>query len=240
MATVQPLSANAINNAIGEARDTGYTIIPDFVDDDTLAELRQLCDELYMPPELRDTPDPDTGYAGKNLQKFTRGFDDIWTSPDLIKIINGIMNNEPPWSVRILDIGIKRIRPGQKGGAMHRDGQIYPMRVSGQPIVANSLLALDPFTADVGATAIVPGSRLWDTPVDPSHETIPVEMVPGSIVIFGGELWHCNGPNITEDHTRTALNMAYCSSWVQPIHGTFSDISPEVMATLPKTVRNLL
>ena len=240
MATVQPLSANVIQNAIRDARDIGYTIIPNFVDDKSIGELRQLCDQLFVPYELRNAPDPVTGYAGKNLQKFSRGFDDIWTNPVLVKIINGILGNEPPWSVRILDIGIKRVKPGQNGGEMHRDGRIYPLRVPGRPIVANSLLALDPFTGDVGATTIVPGSHLWDKPVDPSHETIPVEMAPGSILIFGGELWHCNGPNITGDRIRTALNMAYCSSWVQPIHGPFSDIPSEVMATLPQAVRDLL
>ena len=51
-----------------------------------------------------------TGYAGKNLQKFSRDFDDIWTNPDLIKVINGILDSQPPWSVRISDIGIKRLR----------------------------------------------------------------------------------------------------------------------------------
>ena len=91
MVSVQPLSANTIQNAIREARDIGYTIIPDFVDNKSIEELRQLCDQLYMPMETRSAPDPVTGYAGKNLQKFSRGFDDIWTNPDLIKIINGIL-----------------------------------------------------------------------------------------------------------------------------------------------------
>jgi ectoine hydroxylase-related dioxygenase (phytanoyl-CoA dioxygenase family) len=240
MAAVKPLSVAVTQNAIQEALDVGYTIIPNVIDEDSIEELRQLCDQLYMPMEQRSASNPMTGYAGKNLQKFTRGFDGIWTNPDLVKIINGIMGNEPPWSVRILEIGIKRVKPGQDGRALHRDGVIYPIRVPGQPIVANSLLALDPFTAEVGATTVVPGSHLWDKAVDPSHETIPVEMAPGSIVIFGGELWHGHGPNITEDRTRTALNMACCASWVQPIHGPFSDISPEVMATLPQVVQGLL
>ena len=38
----------------------------------------------------------------------------------------------------------------------------------------------------------------------------------------------------------TTLERAYCSSWVQPIHGPFSDIPSEVMATLPQAVRDLL
>lgn len=154
--------------------------------------------------------------------------------------MNGILGSEPPWGVRILDIGIKRVMPGDKGREMHRDGGIYPIRVPGRPIVTNCLLALDPFTKEVGATTIVPGSQLWDKPVDPNHETVVVEMQPGSIVIFGGELWHGSGPNTTEDRVRTALNMAYCCNWVQPPQGPYSNISPDVVSTLPQAVQDLL
>lgn len=200
-----------------------------------------MCDQFARPIELRGrNADPVTGFAGKNLQKFSRGFDDIWTNPDLVRIVNGILGNEPPWSVRISDLGIKRVVPGQGGRAMHRDSGAYPLRVPGRPFVANCLLALDPFTAEVGATTVVPGSHLWDKPVDPSCATIPVEMPAKAIVIFGGELWHGHGPNLTKDRVRTALNMFYCSSWVQPVHGPFSGISPDVVATLPETVQKLL
>ena len=40
--------------------------------------------------------------------------------------------------------GIKDAVPGEASRALHRDGSLYPVFIPGQPLVANSLLAIGP------------------------------------------------------------------------------------------------
>ena len=71
------------------------------------------------------------------------------------------------------------------------------------------------------------------------HETIPVTMDPGSILIFSGNTWHGHGQNKTDRHRRT-LNMLYCCDWLKPTHGYCSGIPENEVKTLPQALQTLL
>ena len=60
-----------------------------------------------------------------------------------------------------------------------------------------ALWALDDFTADNGATRIVPGSHLRRAGKPEAAEAVPAEMPAGSVLLFSGRLYHGAGANTT-------------------------------------------
>jgi hypothetical protein len=83
---------------------------------------------------------------------------------------------------------ITAIGPGETVQPMHRDDLLYPIAHDVQRnLVCTSFWALSDFTADNGATRMVPGSHLWDDERKPGEEeTVQAVMPKGSVCMFLG------------------------------------------------------
>jgi hypothetical protein len=60
------------------------------------------------------------------------------------------------------------ILPGEAAQLLHPDDAIYPVPRPRPPLSAATVWAIDAFTADNGATVVLPGSHLWDAGRTPS------------------------------------------------------------------------
>ncbi len=94
--------------------------------------------------------------------------------------------------------------------AFHRDLP-YQHFTSSRPLALNALLCLDDFTAETGATAVLPGSHR--VPAFPSDDyvarnEVPVTAPAGSYLIMDGMLYHRAGRNVS-GRPRRALNHVY-------------------------------
>jgi ectoine hydroxylase-related dioxygenase (phytanoyl-CoA dioxygenase family) len=80
----------------------------------------------------------------------------------------------------------------------------------------STIWAIDDFTADNGATEIIPESHRWDgrEPRPDASLLQPVIMPAGSVVMFAGTLWHRGGAN-RSDRPRLAITPQYCQPWVR-------------------------
>lgn len=69
--------------------------------------------------------------------------------------------------------------------------------------MSSAVWAIDDFTADNGATEILPGSHAWGNEIpDPDDVRIrTIEMSAGSVVVFLGTTYHRGGAN-TSDRVR--------------------------------------
>ena len=229
---------DSINEHIQEH---GYGIIKGFADEDRVEQLRQLCDEVRRPCEATSIDGKTIpGYVGGNLIAETRELDDLVTDPRVISAFANIVGASDARGMNLSDTGLKYVLPGQDVRELHRDDDIYPELSSGRSFTANALLAVDPFNADVGATTVVPGSHLWDHPVDQDQETISIVMNPGDLLILAGRTWHGHGPNTTTDRERRAFNFYVCAGWLQTGHGIGCGMSEEEIAVLPDTLRAML
>jgi ectoine hydroxylase-related dioxygenase (phytanoyl-CoA dioxygenase family) len=76
--------------------------------------------------------------------------------------------------------------------------------------------ALTDFTAENGATRLVPGSHRADSSPElgAHHASIAAEMRRGSVLVFDGSLWHGGGANQT-DRRRLGIAMNYCAGWMR-------------------------
>lgn len=103
------------------------------------------------------------------------------------------------------------------------------------------LYALSDFTAENGATRVVPGSHLWPASRKPEeHEVVTAEMLAGSAIYYLGKTLHGGGPNTTTDSKRRALYCGFSLGWLRTKENFFLTTPIEAVREMPQTVQNLL
>jgi ectoine hydroxylase-related dioxygenase (phytanoyl-CoA dioxygenase family) len=101
--------------------------------------------------------------------------------------------------------------------AFHRDLP-YQHFVSSHPLAINALFCLDDFTADNGATFVVPASHKQDAfPSDAAVKATQVQIraPAGSFIVLDCMVYHSGGVNLT-DRARRAVNHVYSVPIIRP------------------------
>ena len=102
------------------------------------------------------------------------------------------------------------------------------------------LYALSDFTAENGATRVVPGSHLWPARRKPQeHEVVAAEMKAGSAIYYVGKTLHGGGPNST-DQMRRALFLGFSLGWLRTKENFFISTPIDAVREMPKRVQQLL
>lgn len=135
-----------------------------------------------------------------------------------------------------------RIGPGEDSQFLHYDDGMYPVARPRAALSAAAIWAISDFTADNGATVVIPGSHRWDDARIPSDddEHVSVVMPAGSAVFFLGTLWHGGGANHTADQRRLAVTAQYCQPWLRP-QEAFTLSTPQVTArAVSENIRRMI
>jgi len=102
------------------------------------------------------------------------------------------------------------------------------------------LYALCDFTAENGATRVVPGSHLWPAKRKPQeHEVVAAEMPAGSAIYYLGRTLHGGGPNTTAAGRR-GLFLGFQLGWLRTKENFFLSTPTEAVRHMPKRVQQLL
>jgi ectoine hydroxylase-related dioxygenase (phytanoyl-CoA dioxygenase family) len=131
------------------------------------------------------------------------------------------------------------IAPGEKAQILHTDDSIYPVPRPHADIVLNSMWAFDDFTAENGATRVVPGSHKWTDRLPTEEETVTVTMPAGSVLFIRGTLWHGGGAN-RSDAPRLGVLLEYAAGWVRQQENHVLAVPREVVRTLDPRLQELL
>jgi hypothetical protein len=107
--------------------------------------------------------------------------------------------------------------PGKTSYAqrVHRDIRTYSADL---PLMLNTLVMLDDFTADNGATYLLSGShKQAEKPDDEEFQRSAVQAIApsGSILMFNSNVWHAGGNNVSADVRRSVTPM-FCKPFVKP------------------------
>jgi ectoine hydroxylase-related dioxygenase (phytanoyl-CoA dioxygenase family) len=132
--------------------------------------------------------------------------------------------------------------PGAEAQALHRDQDAWSHLPKPHPEVQlASIIALVDFTADNGATCLIPGSHRWP-PVRSAedHELVTAEMPAGSAVIYLGSTAHGGGPNVTTDEWRRGIHISYSAGWLRSAENQFLLNPVESVRCLPRVTQELL
>jgi ectoine hydroxylase-related dioxygenase (phytanoyl-CoA dioxygenase family) len=136
------------------------------------------------------------------------------------------------------------IGPGEDQQYLHRDQSAWPwfntLGPEGPEVTINAIVALTPFTAENGATHVVPGShRMTEDDAYAPDLAVPAEMAPGSVLLFSGKTVHGAGANRT-GAARLGLHVSYVLGWLRTAENHQLAVPDEVVRRLPQPVRKLL
>ena len=143
------------------------------------------------------------------------------------------------------DCSATSIGPQTEGGAWHVDVPVGQLSepLPEMPLTVQNAWMLDDFTAENGATRVVPGSHRSRRKPPWSAGDLPGEVIltapAGSVAIWLSNTWHRSGPNHT-DRPRRAVLGYYCRSWIKPFHDFRQAIPRETAAQFSPTLRYLI
>ena len=233
-------SGSSVDSAIVEAdsaaldRD-GYVIWENLLDTEECRQIREV-----VRPRLEHTGR--NSFEGLRTQRIysvlsrTRVCDRLVDNPRVLAVLDQLLM--PNYLLSALQA--INIQPGETAQLAHHDDGFYPIPRPRAPLTAATIWAIDDFTADNGATMVIPGSHRWgQRPPNPEDQAIPVVMPAGSCVFFVGTLWHGGGANNTT-RERLAVTAQYCQPWLRPMEAFTLSISREIARTVSDDIRRML
>ncbi len=133
-------------------------------------------------------------------------------------------------------------RMGNRGQHVGGDALLKNSSIS-PAVVCNAMWLLDDFTADNGATIIVPRSHLSgrqpDARLDSNAHWVPAVAPAGSAVIFEGRTWHSTGTNQTT-RPRIGLTTNFCGPQFRQQENLQLGTRPEVLEAMPDELKKLI
>lgn len=135
-----------------------------------------------------------------------------------------------------------RLHPGETQQPWHTDDLFYPLPRPRSILLGLSVIwAIEDFTAENGATELIPGSHRWalEHPDEREHRTVQAVMQSGSALIFDAALWHRGGANRTSG-TRLAISPQYCQPFLRPQESQLLIVGPEAARAASDRARSML
>lgn len=233
--------AGIVERVAGEVSERGYAVVDDFLGPERLAELREELAPIFaltgnrVVREGRGWPGVQTVHI-PNLFAKTRALDDLAIDALLLHIVEHILGRQFQMSVAVAMCP----GPGADRQGLHQDDSHYPLPRPHMPLVANTLISLDPFTPENGATLVVPGSHRWAQQLDPDAKTVAVTLPPGALLVWDGALWHAGGANTTADQHRRSINLNFNASWLRQQENQYLGVPREVIRRMPERLQRVL
>lgn len=218
-------------------REDGVVVCEGVLDADRIGSMHAELDEV-----LAGTPTGRNDFEGfgtkriYNLFGKTRCFDDLAIHPVMTGVLDAVIGPCQLSAPTGIQIG-----PGEPAQGLHTDDSIYPIPRPHDEVVLNTMWAFDDFTVANGATRFVPGSHRWPPERHPTgdEEVVHAEMAAGSVAFYLGSIWHGGGANTT-DQARLGVILEYAAAWLRPQENHVVGVRPEVVATLPERLQELL
>ena len=134
------------------------------------------------------------------------------------------------------------IGPGETPQPIHRDQwafDFFPFP-AGYEVQCNTIWAMTDFTAENGATRVIPGSNHFDDKLRFTEaDTEPAAMSKGSVLFYTGSIYHGGGANRSKE-IRTGINITYNVSWLRQEENQYLSVPLEIARTLPVDLLRLM
>jgi ectoine hydroxylase-related dioxygenase (phytanoyl-CoA dioxygenase family) len=151
------------------------------------------------------------------MLKFEPVFFRLFELPELLALLDKTLS---PTAILHLQNGF--ILPSLDAGAtpkvfqnsFHRD---FPRYLNGYLTSVNTFFAIDAFSADNGATLLLPGTHqraVTPSAVFSESNCEAVECDAGAMLVFDSTLWHASGINVS-GRDRLGVNQQFTRSWIK-------------------------
>ena len=209
------MSAATVANHAAQVAESGYTVLEGVIEEDLVDAIGD--DLLRLERDLGIVP-ADNVFEGLrtvriyNLLVHGELYQGIPIHPNVLPVVEQVLDP----GLLVSSLSSIAIGPDESAQLLHADDQLIPLPRPHPPIICNTMWAITDFTAENGATRLVPGThRSTDIPeLGTSYETIPAEMSKGSVLVWVGSLWHGGGANHT-DERRVGIAMNYCAGYIR-------------------------
>jgi hypothetical protein len=217
----------------------GYLVIDEAL---PAAALQALDHDLAL--DFEQTPFCDGGFYGRRTKRFGRLLtrsahsDRLVRHPLLLGIAEAIL---APWCDRI-QLNLTQaiaIHPGALPQLPHRDQDMWRGPTGEIEYLVNVMWPLTPFTRQNGATLVWPGSHGANACLDPAGEARPIELDPGSALLFLGSTLHGAGANHSQA-VRRGIIVSYCLGWLKPYENQWLAYPPSIAGTFPRPLSELV
>jgi ectoine hydroxylase-related dioxygenase (phytanoyl-CoA dioxygenase family) len=218
--SVSETEAKEILAALGVASDTladedraaldrdGYVVLPDVLDDASVAAMRSAIDEL-LEIARRDLTKKHGGTLHLDeLIDAGATFDPAWSAPRVLAAVAHVLGAD----FHLFAMGYRGPQRGYGAQALHADD--VPVAAGDPYRVATVIVPLVGFTESNGATRVVPGSHreaVRDASTEPGQPHPCERLVTaraGSAIVLNGHLWHSGTKNASEAR-RDALQIVF-------------------------------
>ena len=234
------MNAATLSGYIELIEEQGYCIVENAFDQELLTSVRDAVARLEQKRDVQPRGNRAEGFATKrmyNLLAKDRVFWDLPVHPSVLPFAEHLLDEECLLSgTTCMNIG-----PGEVHQGLHSDDGLVSVSRPRIPFMVTTIWAFTDFTAENGATRVVPGSHKFDhEPRKGEHvEHIPAEMEAGSILIVNGGTWHCGGSNTTEDDWRLGISVQYCQGYLRQQQNQYYSLLPEDVRELPERLASL-
>jgi ectoine hydroxylase-related dioxygenase (phytanoyl-CoA dioxygenase family) len=209
------LTPSEATEHVGRIVEQGYTIVEDAIEPDLLDEIAETLDRLERD---HDVVPADNAFEGTrtvriyNLLVHGDVFGRIPVHPNVLPVVEGVLDD----GCLLSSLSSIAIGPHETPQPIHADDQVIPLPKPHPPVVCNSMWAVTDFTEANGATRIVPGSHVEQSPnFGQEYPSMPAEMARGSVLVWHGSLWHGGGSNTT-GRRRLGIACNYCAGYIRP------------------------
>jgi hypothetical protein len=246
------LSASDNIESMAEALlDQGGLIVEGFLTDDVLTRFNLELEPFILEADTKAQTFVNDGYAAfygpamrhvlAVAQKSDIFIEDVLCHPIYIGLGDHILKA----SCQNMQLNVAHVlerKPGARAQILHRDHVVWPDLGPKHPHrQISSVIALSDFTADMGATLLVPGSHKWEPGRRPTQrEIVAAEMQPGSVVIYLGGTLHAGGANVTKDKNRRGMHVSFCLGWLRTEENNYLSLSLDRVRKLSPLAQTLL
>ncbi|MFD2613897.1 phytanoyl-CoA dioxygenase family protein [Paenibacillus gansuensis] len=199
--------------------EQGYVLFPSVLSTEQLESFREKYEELMAKEGMNAGKEVHQEEGTRRLSDLVNKgeiFDTVYTHPKLLAAVHHVLKRE----FKLSSLNARDAIPGAGHQELHAD---WGRLGAGEPFhVCNSIWLIDDFTADNGATRIVPGTHrlpgyprdYLDDPSAPHPDEVLLVAPAGSVGVFNSHVWHGGTINRTE-RTRRALH-AYFTAREHP------------------------
>ncbi|MEJ2090304.1 MAG: phytanoyl-CoA dioxygenase family protein [Gammaproteobacteria bacterium] len=200
---------------VTELRVFGFTIVDEVLTADEVTEMREFV--------LRTAAD--IGVESRHRGRARHLANLIGLSPMFFKLIDHVrvlpLVEALMGSDLILgSLNARIVRPGDGKQILHSDVPLPLHRYGAEsPVMMNTIWPLHDYTAENGATCVVPGShqsRLQEPPVgfQVTHE-VQVQIPAGSVIVINGQTWHGGGANRSHSERAALFGHYRFGQWMR-------------------------
>jgi ectoine hydroxylase-related dioxygenase (phytanoyl-CoA dioxygenase family) len=229
---------------LAEIDECGYTIVEGVLAPEAADALREDLERIEREEGIGNGNNPFEGYRTVRIYNLlARGerYAEIPVAPRVLPVVEGVLDR----GCLISSLSSIAIGPGERAQMLHSDDQVIALPRPHPPLVCNTMWALTEFTAENGATRVVPGSHRALRCPNPAGDAeaeagaIPAEMKKGSVLVWYGSLWHGGGANHT-DERRVGVAMNYCAGFIRQQENQQLGIPREIARNFSPRLKELV